>query len=103
VSRTSLSEAEHQDRDTLIRALAGGADPCDARGVLSQALEALHVELWSAAVVYQAGGIGAGSAHFTALLLNLSERAKALEDFCDEHLDVNFTTSAGEQPDGGAS
>jgi hypothetical protein len=99
VSRTTLSEAEYQDRDTLIRALAGNADPCNARGVLSQALEALRVDVWAAATAYEAMGVGAGSSCFAALLLNISERAKALEEFCDEHLSVDFNTSAGVQPE----
>jgi hypothetical protein len=91
-ARLSRTERDYVARDLIIKALAGNADPCDARGVLSQALEQLKTEIWCASTAYEAMGVGSSPA-FAAQMLNLVSRAEALEAFCDSYLDVNFTTT----------
>lgn len=97
-----LTEAEFELRDIVIKALAGNVDPSNARGVLSQALEQLKSDIWCASTAYEAMGVGSSTA-FAAQMLNLVSRAEALEAFCDQFLDVNFTTSCEPKAQGSGS
>ncbi len=86
------------DRDMLIRALAAYADPDNAIGVLTRALEGLQHDLRVAASACGRPD-ELNKPDLRVMLLGLSERSGALCDFVGEPSDVNFRPPT----EGGAS
>lgn len=93
-------------RDATIQALAGDADPCDARGVLRQALRQLSSDLF---MIDAAAGEReeAASGPIDPMLVHTAlasvrGRVEALCAFAESCLDVNFWPLDDEQESGAA-
>lgn len=77
-------------RSLVIQSLAPGADDCNARGVLVDAIGQLQSDIWSLAAALETTG-PAGMQTLQGAMLGLSERAKALREFADECFAIEFS------------
>lgn len=76
-------------RDVAIQALAGPADPCNARGVIDMALETLRSELFMLALAVDTVGPN-GLEMYKQVLHSMSERTQALAIFSSNYLAIEF-------------
>lgn len=94
----------HSDRDLLVKALAPGADPDNARGVLADALDQLRLEVGITLTATEAGSDGeAWSLDVESMLAGLLERIAAFQGFTQRYFEVEFRKGAAAPSPGGAS